>query len=113
MHGDYGPHNALFRENGEISAVLDWEIATLGDPLADLAYSVNAWVGPGDELADLPNPPTLMSGFPTRQQIIDSYVELTSADVSHLLLLQVVQLLAPGVHPPRRVREIPLGSKKQ
>ncbi len=84
VHGDYGPHNALFRENGEISAVLDWEIATLGDPLADLAYSVNAWVGPGDELADLPNPPTLMSGFPTRQQLIASYVELTGADVSHL-----------------------------
>jgi aminoglycoside phosphotransferase (APT) family kinase protein len=89
VHGDYGPHNALFRENGEISAVLDWEIATLGDPLADLAYSANAWVGPGDELADLPDPPTLMSGFPTRQQIIDKYVELTGADVSHLLYYRV------------------------
>jgi aminoglycoside phosphotransferase (APT) family kinase protein len=84
VHGDYGPHNALFRESGEISAVLDWEIATLGDPLADLAYSVNAWVGPGDELADLPDPPTHMSGFPTRQEIVDGYVQMTGADVSDL-----------------------------
>jgi aminoglycoside phosphotransferase (APT) family kinase protein len=89
VHGDYGPHNALFRQNGEISAVLDWEIATLGDPLADLAYSVNAWVGPGDELADQPNPPTLLPGFPTRQDVIDRYVQLTGADTGQLSYYRV------------------------
>jgi aminoglycoside phosphotransferase (APT) family kinase protein len=84
VHGDFGPHNALFRRTGEISAVLDWEIATLGDPLADLAYVVNAWVGPNDELVDVHDPLTRLPGFPSRDRVIDRYVELTGSDVSSL-----------------------------
>jgi len=89
VHGDFGPHNALFRQTGEISAILDWEIATLGDPLADLAYVVNAWVGPNDELLDLRNPPTHLPGFPDRQQIIDRYVELVGFDMGNLAYYRV------------------------
>ena len=84
VHGDYGPHNALFERSGEISAVLDWEMATLGDPLADFAYAANVWVGPGDVPADGSEAPTALVGFPTRQEIVDRYVGLTGSDVSQL-----------------------------
>jgi aminoglycoside phosphotransferase (APT) family kinase protein len=84
VHGDCGPHNALFLPSGQISALLDWEIATLGDPLADLAYTVNAWVGPGDETVDVPDPATAIPGFPRRRQVLGRYIELTGANVSNL-----------------------------
>jgi aminoglycoside phosphotransferase (APT) family kinase protein len=84
VHGDCGPHNALFLQSGDISALLDWEIATLGDPLADLAYTINAWVGPGDEAVDLLNPATAIPGFPRRGEVLKRYVALTRADVSNL-----------------------------
>jgi aminoglycoside phosphotransferase (APT) family kinase protein len=84
VHGDCGPHNALFLQSGQISALLDWEIATLGDPLADLAYTVNAWVGPGDETVDVSHPATAIPGFPRRSELLGRYVELTGADVSNL-----------------------------
>ena len=44
VHGDYGLHNCRVAAEGHIAAVVDWEIATLGDPLADLAYCINAWL---------------------------------------------------------------------
>lgn len=84
VHGDYGPHNVLFEPNGQISAVLDWEIATLGDSLADVGYFLNCWVGPADEPSDVIDPPTALPGFPGRQEILDTYVSLTGADVSTL-----------------------------
>ncbi|MEO1065649.1 MAG: phosphotransferase family protein, partial [Actinomycetota bacterium] len=43
VHGDFGLHNCMFDHDGSVTAVLDWEIATLGDPLADFAYALNAW----------------------------------------------------------------------
>jgi aminoglycoside phosphotransferase (APT) family kinase protein len=84
VHGDYGPHNALFSSGGEIKAVLDWEIATLGDPLADFAYSVNAWVEPGEESVYGEDPPTATPGFPDRGVLMARYAAATGADLSHL-----------------------------
>lgn len=81
VHGDYGPHNTMFLANGEVAAVLDWEIATLGDPLADFAYSLNAWVGPGDDPVDLLDPATVLPGFATRQAAAQAYVDSTGADM--------------------------------
>ena len=48
VHGDYGVHNVMIDDSGEVVAVLDWEIGTLGDPLADFAYALNAWTEPTD-----------------------------------------------------------------
>lgn len=84
VHGDYGPHNSLFARSGEIQAVLDWEIATLGDPLADFAYSVNAWVEPGDAGVYGADPPTALAGFPSREELIARYAAATGADLSDL-----------------------------
>ena len=82
VHGDFGPHNCLFNEQGSLTAVLDWEIATLGDPLADLAYSINAWTEPGDRIADGVDAPTVLDGFPSRASLIERYAKSTGADVS-------------------------------
>ena len=84
VHGDYGPHNALFSHQGDVIAVLDWELATLGDPLVDFAYSINAWVEPGDDGVYGADPPTALAGFPSRQQLIDRYAATTGADLSNL-----------------------------
>ncbi len=84
VHGDYGPHNALFSQAGNVTAVLDWEIATLGDPLADFAYSINAWVEPGDAGVYGADPPTALPGFPSRADLIERYAAATGADLSDL-----------------------------
>jgi aminoglycoside phosphotransferase (APT) family kinase protein len=84
VHGDFGPHNCLFTADGSVAAVLDWEIATLGDPLADFAYSINAWVEPGDPGVYGADPPTALPGFPSRAELIDRYAAATGADLSEL-----------------------------
>jgi aminoglycoside phosphotransferase (APT) family kinase protein len=89
VHGDYGPHNVLFERSGAISAVVDWEMATIGDPLADLAYSVNAWVGPGDAPIDRPDVPTALEGFPDREQVVERYVRQTGVDLSRLTYYRI------------------------
>jgi aminoglycoside phosphotransferase (APT) family kinase protein len=84
VHGDFGPHNCMFTSRGDLAAVLDWEIATLGDPLADFAYSINAWVEPGDAGVYGADPPTALPGFPSRDELIARYAATTGADLSDL-----------------------------
>jgi aminoglycoside phosphotransferase (APT) family kinase protein len=84
VHGDFGPHNCMFAADGELTAVLDWEIATLGDPLADFAYSLNAWVEPGDAGVYGSDPPTALPGFPSRDDLVERYAATTGADLSDL-----------------------------
>lgn len=84
VHGDYGPHNCMFAEDGTVVGVLDWEIATLGDPLADFAYSLNAWVEPGDAGVYGADPPTALPGFPSRAELATRYQAATGADLSNL-----------------------------
>lgn len=84
VHGDYGTHNVMIGRDGKIAAVVDWEIATLGDPLADFAYSMNAWQQPDDDLLDNAESPTLAPGFPNREYLIDRYASKTGADLTHL-----------------------------
>ena len=50
VHGDYRLGNMLVDSDGGIAAVLDWELCTLGDPLADLGYVINNWGQPGEEV---------------------------------------------------------------
>lgn len=48
VHGDYRIDNVLFEADGRLTAVLDWELATLGDPLADFSYLAMQWMLPAD-----------------------------------------------------------------
>jgi aminoglycoside phosphotransferase (APT) family kinase protein len=84
VHGDYGTHNVMFGADSTVAAVVDWEIATLGDPMADLGYAMNAWVEPGDPTIDQAESTSLAEGFPSRQHLIDRYANATGRDVSAL-----------------------------
>jgi aminoglycoside phosphotransferase (APT) family kinase protein len=84
VHGDYGLHNCRVAKDGHIAAVVDWEISTLGDPMADLAYCINAWVESPDEVAGRDDPPTTLPGFCGRQALIDRYEDATGVDLSQI-----------------------------
>lgn len=84
VHGDGGLHNHMFDQDGQVTAVLDWEIATLGDPIADFAYAVMSWAQPDDDPQVLKGAATLAPGFGTRQGLIDLYGSKTGADLSQL-----------------------------
>lgn len=84
VHGDYGVHNVMIDDDGEVAAVLDWEIGTLGDPLADFAYALNAWIEPTDSDEARQLSPTALPGFATRDDLIAAYAERTGADLSDL-----------------------------
>jgi len=84
VHGDYGLHNCLVGSNSRISAVLDWEISTLGDPLADLAYALNQWALPEDDTPGRDNAATALPGFPSREALATLYADKTGRDLSLL-----------------------------
>jgi aminoglycoside phosphotransferase (APT) family kinase protein len=64
--------------------VLDWEIGTLGDPLADFAYALNAWIEPTDSEEAAEVSPTALPGFSSRAELTDRYAERTGADLTNL-----------------------------
>ena len=84
VHGDYGLHNCLSARGGFVAAVVDWEISTLGDSLADLAYALNSWIGPEDPPPVKADVPTLEPGFPRREELAERYAARTGADLSQL-----------------------------
>lgn len=84
VHGDYSVHNILTTPEGGIAAILDWEISTLGDPLADLAYALNQWPDPSDSLPVRLEVATSAPGFPGRNEMAKWYAERTGRDLSQL-----------------------------
>lgn len=87
VHGDFRIDNCVFAadDSGRINAVLDWELATLGDPLADLAMTMLFWRHPGESpVSSLTPGITHLPGFPTREQMAERYAVASGADLSHL-----------------------------
>jgi aminoglycoside phosphotransferase (APT) family kinase protein len=87
VHGDYRLGNMLTDTDARIAAVLDWELCTLGDPLADLGYLMNNWAEPGEsgpEARGAALAPTVAGGFPSRREMLAHYRELTGRDVSQV-----------------------------
>ena len=83
-HGDYRYGNCLTDvENGRITAVLDWELCTLGDPLADLGYIGVYWTDYGKPLIRH-NDPTGHEGFPNYADLVERYAVRTGRDVSNV-----------------------------
>jgi len=83
VHGDYRLDNVILDpDTGAVRAVLDWELTTLGDPLADLGLLLVYWAEPDDADLALPDPPTLASGFCSRAELVDRYAERSGRDVS-------------------------------
>src|SRR4051794_2095185 len=73
VHGDYRIDNALFDGDGTMTAVLDWELATLGDPLADFSYLAMQWLMPADSGAGLAGLDLAELGIPGLPEIVDRY----------------------------------------
>ncbi len=86
VHGDYRLGNCITGFDGTIAAVLDWEISTLGDPLADLAYTLNSHVRPGDPTEELDGriAPTMAEGYPETDEVIKAYAARSTLDLSRL-----------------------------
>ena len=87
VHGDYRLDNTMLGDDGRVEAVLDWEICTLGDPLADLGLSLVYWTEAGEEDLlphSMGESVTTGAGFLTRDQIASRYAELTGRDLSRL-----------------------------
>jgi aminoglycoside phosphotransferase (APT) family kinase protein len=84
VHGDYRLGNMIV-ESGEIQAVLDWELCTLGDPLADVGYLLNNWVSPEEvEAMEGDSAPTAVGGYPSRDELCDIYATNTGRDLSEI-----------------------------
>lgn len=80
VHGDYRLDNAIVGPDGRIAAVLDWELCTLGDVLADVGMLVMYWGGgvlPGTQ-------PTTAEGFPSADEAVARYAERSDRDLSAL-----------------------------
>ena len=87
VHGDLRLGNVICDPGGSILAVLDWELATLGDPLADLGWLLSSWAEPAEADAfpvATQAPPSVLEGFPSRQWLAERYGERSGADLSHL-----------------------------
>lgn len=84
VHGDYRLDNCLSTADGDLAAVLDWEISTLGDPVAELGFLLGYWVEAHDGFNPLGHDATAADGFWTRDQLAHAYAELTGRDISHI-----------------------------
>ena len=82
VHGDYRMDNVVLADDGTVRAILDWEICTLGDPLADLGLLMDYWSDPDDSMAVLGLSPTTAPGFSTKAQILERYDAVSDLDVS-------------------------------
>jgi aminoglycoside phosphotransferase (APT) family kinase protein len=90
VHGDFRLDNVMYGPHppGRVVAVLDWEMSTVGDPLADLGYLLSFWREHGepsatplpDDMGDV----TSLPGFPTRAEVASRYEELSGRRMTHL-----------------------------
>jgi aminoglycoside phosphotransferase (APT) family kinase protein len=83
LHGDFHLKNVLFRLDGpEIAAVIDWELATIGDPLLDLGWLLATWRDPGAPASEAQIVVEPWDGFPAPAELIAYYGERSGRDVS-------------------------------
>jgi aminoglycoside phosphotransferase (APT) family kinase protein len=83
-HGDYRFGNTLVdTQAGRINAVLDWELCTLGDPLADVGYIGVYWSDEGRK-PSRQNDPTSAGGFASYAELVERYAQVTGRDVSQI-----------------------------
>ena len=102
VHGDYHLRNVILdQQRGGIGAVLDWELCTLGDPLADLGTLLAYWPRPGDAMGAVLSA-SVVPGFPERAELIEAYLARTgrsSQDLAfwHALGLWKLAIIGEGV----------------
>jgi aminoglycoside phosphotransferase (APT) family kinase protein len=87
VHGDYRLGNMLTGTDARIAAVLDWELCTLGDPLADVAFLLNNWAEPGEvtpTARGAAQSPSLAGGFPGRRELCERYSSRSGRDLGRI-----------------------------
>ncbi len=84
VHGDFRLDNTVLGDDGTVIGVLDWEICTLGDPLADVGLLMVYWAEAGDPHLALDVAPTLAGGFATRAELADRYAAATGRNLGSL-----------------------------
>lgn len=83
MHGDYHLANVMYRnDSGELAAIVDWELATIGDPLIDLGWLLATWPEPGADEATVSVRP--WAGFPTAGELVDHYRGRTTRNLASI-----------------------------
>ena len=83
VHGDYRLDNVVLDDRGEVRAILDWELCTLGDPLADVGLLMVYWAETATTaVSALAFSPTTAPGFSTRAQVLEQYAEASDLDLS-------------------------------
>ncbi|MBW0094271.1 phosphotransferase family protein [Pseudonocardia sp. KRD-184] len=83
-HGDFRLGNLAVGPDGTVRAVFDWELATLGDPLADLGWIIASWGRPGDHVPATLSGPSLVDGWADREELVARYAQRSGRDVSDL-----------------------------
>lgn len=84
VHGDYRLDNCMLDDRGQIAAVLDWEICTLGDPLADVGLLQVYWADPDEPTYSALPAPTSAEGFPTKSELLERYAAASGRDLSEI-----------------------------
>jgi aminoglycoside phosphotransferase (APT) family kinase protein len=96
IHGDYGFHNVLYASDGppRLVAVLDWETATVGDPLIDLGYLLSLWLeGHEPDRWFACALPYDISGYPGRAELAERYADETGLDLADIAWYRAVAQL--------------------
>lgn len=97
MHGDFHANNVMFsRTEPNVAAIVDWEMATIGDPLLDLGWLCATWDLPGapDEFA---GPLTRAGGLPTTEELVARYASQTTRSLDHLPWYVVLACFKLGI----------------
>jgi aminoglycoside phosphotransferase (APT) family kinase protein len=81
LHGDFKPGNVLVDKAGNVRAIVDWELAAVGDPLADLGWLLASWSSPLEATWIVP-PATSAGGFPDARILVDNYARKSDRDPS-------------------------------
>ena len=84
VHGDYRLDNCMVGDDGVVVAVLDWEICTLGDPMADVGLLQVYWTGPNDSASAWTGSATSAPGFLDRADLAKRYADVSGRDLAAL-----------------------------
>jgi aminoglycoside phosphotransferase (APT) family kinase protein len=115
VHGDYRLGNVMLASDApaRLIAIFDWELSTIGDPLADLGYMTVTWAEPGDpadtSFASL-SAVTRQTGFPNREELMARYEERTGRSMSALNWYQALALWKAAVFMEGNLKRFQAGA---